>query len=405
MVDKEIKNRLMADIRERMDLSTDISDDVLMGIIANVISEYCRNRHMKIDERKRLSKELFDSIRGFDVIGRYLDDPEVTEIMINGKDCIFIEKNGEMILSGESFECEEKLEDVIQKIAAASNRTVTEADPIVDARLKDGSRACAVLSPPASNGAIVSIRKFSPSVIGVDDLIESGTVTREAAEFLTELVAAGYNCLISGGTSSGKTTFLNAFLNTIGSDAGVRVITIEDSAELRVTGVLNLVSLESRVANSSGCKEITIRDLIKTSLRLRPERLIIGEVRGAEALDMLMCLNTGHDGSMCTIHSNSAADTLSRLEVMVLMAEPLPLNAIRRMIASGIDILVHLERDREGKRRVVEITEISGVKDEEIVLNPIFSLNVSQNGRELVKVGMLQNVTKIEKYFNRERAL
>lgn len=298
MVDKEVKLQLTSNVRNRMDLSTDISDDMLRKIIAEVISDYCRNRHMKIDERSNLAKELFDSIRGLDVIQRYLDDPDVTEIMINGKDCIFIEKNGEMVRCEESFESEEKLEDVIQKIAAVSNRTITEADPIVDSRLKDGSRVCSVLSPPSSIGGVVAIRKFPKEVMGVEDLIEKQTISREAAMFLTTAVACGYNCLISGGTSSGKTTFLNAMLNTVGSDGRIRVITIEDSAELRVTGVQNLVSLETRNANSSGCREITIRDLIKASLRLRPERLIIGEVRGAEALDMLTCLNTGHDGSI-----------------------------------------------------------------------------------------------------------
>lgn len=405
MVDKQIKTLLLSNVRNQMSLDIDVSDDELNGIIAKTVSDYCRNHSIRLEERFSLSKELFDSIRGFDVIQTYLNDSTVSEIMINGIDRIFIEKNGEIIRCNESFESIEKLEDLIQKMASVSNRTITDADPIVDTRLKDGSRVCAVLSQPSVGTPIVAIRKFSSKVMEMEDLISNGTISKEAAEFLTEIVLSGYNCLISGGTSSGKTTFLNALINTVGRDKQTRVITIEDSAELRITQIENLVSLETRNANSSGCREITIRDLIKTSLRLRPDRIIIGEIRGAEAMDMLMCLNTGHDGSMCTVHSNSAKDTLSRLEVMVLMAEPLPLPAIRRMIASGIDILVHLEKCRDGVRHVTEIVEIDGVCDNEIMLNPIYT-SKEQNGKyELIKTGSLKNKNKWNKYHEKERII
>ena len=298
------------------------------------------------------------------------DDPKVTEIMINGYDHIFLERAGRLYRWDKKFESKEKLEDVIQQIVAKCNRTVNEASPIVDARLENGSRVNIVLQPVALNGPIVTIRRFPERPFLMDDLMGFGAINEEAVDFLRKLVIAGYNIFISGGTGSGKTTFLNALSDFI--PKGERIITIEDSAELQIVGVDNLVRLETRNANVEGCSEITIRDLIKSSLRMRPDRIIVGEVRGAEAIDMLQALNTGHDGSLSTGHANSAADMLARLETMILMGMDLPIPAIRGQLASGIDIIVHLGRLRDKSRKVLEIAEVLDYEDGEIKLQPLY---------------------------------
>lgn len=300
-----------------------------------------------------------------------MSDDDITEVMINGPENIFIEKSGKLIRLKEHFESERRLEDVIQRIVGMAGREVNQANPIVDTRLPDGSRVNVVLPPIALCGPTVTIRKFSKTPMTIDMLIRYGSITREIAEKLELLVRAKFNIFISGGTGSGKTTFLNALSNYIPKDE--RIITIEDSAELQITGIDNLVSMETRNANSSGAGEINIRDLIKSSLRMRPERIVVGEVRGGEALDMLQAMNTGHDGSLSTGHANSTKDMLSRLETMVLQgAEGLPLEAIRQQIASAIDIIIHLSRLRDKSRKTMEITEVVGYRNGEILLNPLY---------------------------------
>lgn len=371
MKEDKRKELLLERIREKMDYSRESKDEEVKVVIGDVIAEYGRENFLKLSEKKRLGKELYYAIRKLDILQELLEDANVTEIMINGPNCIFIEKEGGLQSWENHFSSREKLEDVIQQIVARCNRVVNEASPIVDARLEDGSRVNVVLAPVALNGPILTIRRFPEKAIGMEDLIRMGSISREAADFLALLVRAGYNIFISGGTGSGKTTFLNALSGFIPQEE--RVITIEDSAELQIQSIPNLVSLETRNANTEGCLPITIRHLIKTALRMRPDRILIGEVRGAEALDLLQALNTGHDGSLSTGHANSAKDMLSRLETMVLMGMNLPLTAIRRQIASGVDIIVHLERLRDKSRRVVEIVEILGYGQEEIQLQTLYA--------------------------------
>jgi pilus assembly protein CpaF len=363
---EELKNRLINNI----DLSRNISDEELNETITEmVINEYHDSASLK--EKMRISRELFNAIRGLDVLQEILDDDDITEIMINGSDRIFIEKNGKLFRYNGRFSSEEKLRDVIQTIAARANKRVNESSPILDTRLYDGSRVNIVLDPVSIAGAAVTIRKFPKDSITMDRLIQLGSITQEAVQFLKGLVENGYNIFISGGTGSGKTTFLNALSNFIPQDE--RIITIEDSAELKIEHIDNLVSLECRQANVEGENAITIRDLIRTSLRMRPSRIIVGEVRGAEALDMLQAMNTGHDGSLSTGHGNSPQDMLSRLEVMTMMAgEELPLMAIRGQIASAIDIMVHLGRLRDGSRKVLNISQIEGVEENNIKLSSLF---------------------------------
>lgn len=321
--------------------------------------------------KKGLIDTIFESIRGLGILGRVISDKSVTEVMINGYDNIFVERAGRLEKLKEHFESKENLKNVITRFVQDMGRSVNESNPIVDSRLADGSRVNVVLDPIALDGPIVTIRRFPEEGMTIDKLIAYGSITREVADFLEKLVEAKYNIFISGGTGSGKTTFLNALSNYIPKDE--RVITIEDSAELQIKNVPNLVRLETRNANSAGVGGITIRDLIKSSLRMRPERIVVGEVRGAEALDMLQAMNTGHDGSLSTGHANSARDMLSRLETMVLSgAAGVPLEAIRQQIASALDIIVHLSRMRDKSRKVIEITEVVGLEGNEIVLNPIF---------------------------------
>ncbi len=351
-------------IMEELDMTKEIDDGELNHLIYRIIQEASKEEYLSLEQKTTLGKELFNAFRKLDLLQEFLEDDQITEVMINGTENIFYEKDGVIRKSDRRFLSKDKLEDVIQQIVASSNRLVNEASPIVDARLSDGSRVNVVLSPIALNGPIVTIRKFSKEHITMEKLIAWNSISREAASFLARLVAAGYNIFISGGTGSGKTTFLNALSQYIPGDE--RIITIEDNAELKIQGIPNLVSLEARNANSEGTGEITIRDLIRSALRMRPDRIIVGEVRSAEAIDMLQAFNTGHDGSLSTGHANSPQDMLSRLETMVLMGVELPLPAIQRQIASGVDIIIHLGRLRDKSRKVLEIMEILGYVDGEI---------------------------------------
>lgn len=357
-------------VSDRIDLTRDLTDNDIRDIISDIIKEQSAERYITLKEKKEIMDGIFNSMRGLDVLQPLVDDPSVTEIMINGYDEVFIEQSGRLFKKNISFGTNEKLENVIQNIVSKVNRTVNESTPIVDARLQDGSRVNVVLPPIALNGPTVTIRKFPEDPMTVQQLINYKSITPEVAELLERMVKAKYNIFISGGTGSGKTTFLNAISNFIPHDE--RVITIEDSAELQIKGVNNLVRLETRNANMEGKGEITIRDLIKSSLRMRPERIVVGEVRGPEALDMLQAMNTGHDGSLSTGHSNSTHDILSRLETMVLTGASIPLDAIRQQIASAVDIIIQLSRLRDKSRRTVEICEVLDYKDGEIRLNPLY---------------------------------
>ncbi len=366
----QLKQELKKRVQEQMDYVRDYSDEEVDDLIDEIMLGWEELSLYPVDTRRRLKKELFDMLRRLDILQSFVDDSSVTEIMINGTNPIFVEQRGSLRELEVHFDSAEKLQDMIQKIVAGCNRVVNEASPIVDARLSNGSRVNIVMQPIALNGPIVTIRRFPENPITMKQLTEIGSISEEAAEFLRRLVCAGYNLFISGGTGSGKTTFLNALSGFIPGEE--RVITIEDSAELQLQGIPNLVRLETRGGNMEGCREITIRDLIRASLRMRPDRIIVGEVRGAEAFDMMQCLNTGHDGSMSTGHANSAKDMLSRLENMVLMGMELPLAAIRQQIASGLDVIVHLGRLRDKSRKVLEITEVVEYLDGHIRLNPLY---------------------------------
>lgn len=388
----DLKSYIYSGVRERLDLSKELEDEEIWELIYRVIAEESENRYLSLQQRETLAREIFASVRKLDILQELIDDDEITEIMINGPDDIFVEKKGQICRSDKKFQNAEKLEDVIQQIVAGCNRVVNERSPIADARLSDGSRVNVVLKPLALNGSTVTIRRFPETALTMEDYISFGSITEEAASFLKKAVRCGYNIFISGGTGSGKTTLLNILSSYIPGDS--RVITIEDSAELQIKGVENLVRLETRNASREGCDEINIRDLIRTALRMRPDRIIVGEVRGAEAFDMLQAFNTGHDGSLSTGHANSAEDMLMRLEMMVLMAKELPLSAIRRQIASGIDILVHLGRMRDRSRKVMEILEIKGMEGEEIAINPLYTLEVNEKNSSLVAINTLQNKDK-----------
>lgn len=366
------KEEIRRELLEHMDFSRELSDEDIRDAIADRLRAREFGGRMNVYERARLGKELFYTIRGLDVLQELIEDSQVTEIMINGLEGIFVERAGRLFPWPFGFESAEKLQDVIQQIVAGCNRVVNETSPIVDARLENGSRVNVVLGPIALNGPVVTIRRFPEEPIGMDELLAMGSVSEEACRFLEKLVRARYNIFISGGTGSGKTTFLNALAGFIPSDE--RLITIEDSAELQIRGIPNLVRMETRNANVEGCRPITIRDLIKTSLRMRPDRIIVGEVRGGEAVDLIgSALNCGHDGSMSTGHANSARDMLMRLETMMLMGVELPLPAIRRQIASGVDIIVHLGRLRDKTRKVLEIAEVTGFEDGEITLSLLYA--------------------------------
>ena len=354
-----------------------MKDEELEEKIKELTAEQLNGIYCPIEKRVSIAQQVYSSIRGFGILDTIMNDDAITEIMINGPDHIFIEKNGRLTKLNQKFESQKRLEDVIQRIVGMAGREVNQANPICDTRLPDGSRVNVVLPPIALCGPTVTIRKFSKTPMTIEKLIEYGSITREVAEKLKILVKAKYNIFISGGTGSGKTTFLNALSNYIPKDE--RVITIEDSAELQIEGIENLVSLEARNANAAGAGEITIRDLIKSSLRMRPERIIVGEVRGGEALDMLQAMNTGHDGSLSTGHANSSEDMLTRLETMVLQgSEGLPLEAIRQQIASAVDIIIHLSRLRDKSRKTMEITEIVKYENGKIVRNPLYVFEENQ---------------------------
>lgn len=365
-----------------MDMSSTKTDEEVQELIDACILEADKSCHISYGDKRRLVKEIFYAIRRLDFLQELIEDRAVTEIMVNGPDSIFVEREGALYKLDQKFESAEKLQDVVQQIVASCNRVVNEASPIVDARLENGSRVNIVLPPVALNGPIITIRRFPDQPIGMEELIRLGSLNAEAAAFLKKLVVAGYNLFISGGTGSGKTTFLNALSQYIPKEE--RIITIEDSAELQIRSVDNLVRLETRNANTEGGHEITIRDLIRTSLRMRPDRIVIGEVRGSEAVDLLQALNTGHDGSLSTGHGNSARDMLYRLETMVLMGIELPLGAIRGQIASGLDVIIHLGRLRDRSRRVLEIVEILGYEENRIQTQTLYQFEETgedKNGR------------------------
>lgn len=397
---EDCKRKLQEMLSQKIDYSRENSDEEIQDLIDEMLIRESRETPMSLSDRARLRRELFHAIRKLDVLQELVDEPSITEIMINGPQNIFVEKDGRLYQSELHFDSEEKLQNVIQQIVADCNRVVNEASPIVDARLQNGARVNVVLNPVALNGLIVTIRRFPDKPITMEDLISYGSITSEVCTWLQKLVQAKYNIFISGGTGSGKTTFLNALSNYIPEEE--RIITIEDSAELQIRNIPNLVRMETRNANVEGCQEITIRDLIKTSLRMRPDRIIVGEVRGGEAFDMMQCLNTGHDGSMSTGHANSSKDMLSRLENMILMGMEIPLTAIKQQIASGIDLIIHLGRLRDKSRKVLEIVEVMGYREGEIVLKPLYQFaetGEDEQGRilgVLEKKGELSYVEKLQ---------
>lgn len=398
-----VRDDLQASIMNRIDFSREVPDKEVLDLIDERLTVDAPGDLIlfTLEEKKRLRQELFHSIRRLDVLQDLLEDASVTEIMVNGPDSIFIEKGGELFPYPGSFSSAEKLEDVIQQIVGASNRVVNTASPIVDCRLRNGDRVNVVLAPVAVNGPILTIRRFPEKPITMGDLLRFGSLSEETAGFLGRCVRAGLNIFISGGTGSGKTTFLNVLSDSI--DPRERVITIEDNAELQIRHVPNLVQMEARNANVEGCVPISIRDLIKASLRMRPDRIIVGEVRGPEAIDMVQCLNTGHDGSMSTGHANSARDMLSRLETMILMGMDLPISAVRGQLASGIDLIVHLGRLRDRSRKVLEIAEVTGMEDGQIALSTLYRF--TETGEENGKItGIWSKENEIAHRFKFEMA-
>lgn len=395
---REVKQRVLSDLN----LIKEITDEEVFHYIDQVIEACVEKQYLSVELRHHVRNRVFNSIRRLDVLQELLDRPEITEIMVNGANHIFYEERGGLHRWEKQFESEERLGDVIQQIVAKANRVVNEANPIVDARLSDGSRVNVVLYPVSMDGSTLTIRKFGEHNITIEDLIQFGSITKEVAEFLKCLVQAKYNIFISGGTGSGKTTFLNALSSFIPPEE--RIITIEDSAELRLLHQPNLVRMEVRNDNVEGKHGISIRDLIKTSLRMRPDRIIVGEVRDAAAIDMLTALNTGHDGSLSTGHSNSPADMLSRLETMVLLGTEIPLLAVRKQIASAIDIIIHLGRLRDRSRRVLEIVEVLEVVDQEIKLNSLYQFQQEGDdvegkvlGELVATANTLKNINKLER--------
>lgn len=398
--EKQLAENIRKKVLDILEYEGDVSDEKIEELVSQTMSGEIKKDFLPYHRRVILGQEIFNSLRKLDILQNLIDNTSITEIMVNGPSAIFVEENGRIRKLEQQFESEEKLKNIIQMVVSKCNRVVNDMSPIVDARLENGSRVNVVLNPVALNGPILTIRRFPDKPFDMRKLIELGAVTEDAADLLKKLVIAGYNILVSGGTGSGKTTFLNALSGFIPKDE--RIITIEDSAELQLLGIDNLIRMETKNANTEMGKAITIRDLIKTSLRMRPDRIIVGEVRGGEAMDMICsAMNCGHDGSMSTIHSNSAADTLLRVETMILMAAQIPVQAIRRQISSGVDIIVHLGRMRDKTRKVLEVVEITGMYGEEICINPLYEFQESDScEREhvvgnLVKMGELQNVTKM----------
>lgn len=389
-MNKEVFQTLRRGLMDRLDLARELSDQEILDEIDQLILSGTPEVCLSLKEKVELRQELFHSVRKLDVLQELIEDETVTEIMVNGPDAIFVERKGKLKKWDKCFTSREKLEDVIQQIVGRCNRVVNEAMPIADARLENGARVNAVIQPVALNGPILTIRRFPDTPVTMEKLISLGSLPRECAEFLAVLVKARYSIVIGGGTGSGKTTFLGALSEYIPSDE--RIITIEDNAELKIQGIPNLVQLEAKMANVEGASSITIRDLIKAALRMRPDRIVVGEVRGGEAVDMLQALNTGHEGSLSTAHANSARDMLSRLETMTLMGVELPLEAIRRQIASGVDILIHLGRMRDKSRKVLEITEVCGFEDHEIRTRTLYRW---KEGEGLIKTAPLLNREKL----------
>lgn len=389
---REIFRRLRQMLMERLDMSRELSDKEILEMIDDLILNHMKDACCSLKEKVELRQELFYSVRKLDVLQELIEDETVTEIMVNGPDAIFIERGGGLFKWEKTFTSREKLEDVIQQIVGKCNRVVNESMPIVDARLENGARVNAVVYPVALNGPILTIRRFPDTPVTMERLISLGSLPKTCAEFLASLVKARYSMIIGGGTGSGKTTFLGALSQYIPKDE--RLITIEDNAELKIQGIANLVCLEAKAANREGGSEVTIRDLIRSALRMRPDRIIVGEVRGGETVDMLQALNTGHEGSLSTAHANSSRDMLSRLETMTLMGVELPLEAIRRQIASGVDILIHLGRMRDKSRKVLEITEVCGFEEGEIKTNVLYQW---KEGEGLIKLANLLNREKLER--------
>ncbi|QYR20676.1 CpaF family protein [Paenibacillus sp. sptzw28] len=394
--------RLKSRIREQLDLDSAMSDEEFTEQIERTVFHWCRDHPLTASEKVQLVRRLFNSFRGLDLLQPLMEDPTVTEIMINGHEELFVERAGRLSRLPFAFESRGRLEDLIQAVVSGVNRVVNESTPIVDARLKDGSRVHIVLPPVALKGPTMTIRKFPEKPLHMNDLIAIGAITEEAAELLRQLVAAKYNIFISGGTGSGKTTFLNALSQYIPEDE--RIVTIEDSAELQIRTVPNLVSLETRNANTEGKGEITMRELIRASLRMRPNRIIVGEVRGGEAIDMLQAMNTGHDGSLSTGHSNSARDMMARLETMVLSGAELPVAVIRQQIGSAIDIIVHLSRLRDRSRRVTEICEITGVHNGEVALQTLYGFEEQAEREGKVIGGLKRTEHKLQRRWKLQMA-
>lgn len=370
-MEKEVKEKIRRKVLQQIPTGMDLNERYLADIIDQVITEMGQEQYLRFRERKKMRQQIFNSMRKLDVLQELIEDEDVTEIMVNGPHHIFIEKEGKLYETGLEFDSRERLEDIAQQIASEGNRIVNETTPILDVRLADGSRVNIVMPPIALEGPVITIRKFPKEALTMKKLIKMEAITAEADQFLKGLVEAKYNIFISGGTGAGKTTFLNILTNYI--PATERIITIEDSAELQIQNVDNLVRMEARNANVEGKNQITIRDLIRSALRMRPDRIIVGEIRDATAIDMLAAMNTGHDGSLSTGHANSPKDMLNRLETLVLMGMDIPLIAIRQQISSAIDIIVHLGRLRDRSRKVLEICEVGNMSEGEVELFPLFS--------------------------------
>ena len=387
-----LSERIREEIIEEVDLTRDLTDEEIRSHIRERVLDEGHEHQIPLQERLMMEERIFNSLRKLDILEELLAQDDITEIMVNGPDNIFIEKGGKLFKSPLRFSSAEKLSDVIQQIAAERNKVINESSPIVDTRLPDGSRINIILPPISLNQGVLTIRRFPKEKITMRKLMEFGSISPEIVEFLRLLIVSGYNIFISGGTGSGKTTFLNALTEFIPKDE--RVITIEDSAELQVIGIENLVRLEARDKNLEGNLEVTIRDLVKASLRMRPDRIIVGECRGAEALEVLQAFNTGHDGSLSTGHANSAKDMIARLETMVLMGMELPVSAIRSQIASGVDILVHLGRLSDRSRKLLEVSEVTGMANGEVEISPIFRYSEKKK-KKWEKTGRLVNSRKL----------
>ncbi len=402
---KDEITQLIQRCKNQISMNLDINklkDEELYSAIEDIVFNELQGVWISIEQRVSVVEELFSSIRGLGILDGILKDDSITEVMVNGPDHIFIERNGKLEQLDKKFESDRKLEDIIQRIVGSVGREVNQAQPIQDARLEDGSRVNVVLPPISLIGPVITIRKFSKTPMTMEQLLKYGSLNKKVAEVLRILVEAKYNIFICGGTGSGKTTFLNALSNFIPSSE--RIITIEDSAELQIVNIDNLVSLEARNKNTAGEGEISIRNLIKASLRMRPERIIVGEVRGEEALDMLQAMNTGHDGSLSTGHANSSRDMMSRLETMVLQgASGLPLAAVRQQIASALDIVIHLSRLRDHSRKVMEISEVLGYVDGEIKLNPLFVFEEDEMTSMHKVSGLLKRTENEMKYTEKLR--